>query len=55
MIFNFNFIFFNTGIQETKHLSTDADSSTDIKKILLVRKKFAKKLFFLRAAILQPL
>ena len=29
-------------IRETKHLSTDADSSTDTKKILLLRQKSSK-------------
>ena len=41
-------------IREIKHLLTDADSNTDIKKILLVRQNSPKKLFFC-AAILHPL
>ena len=35
-------------IQETKHLSTDADTSTDTKKILLVRQNSSKIKLFLR-------
>jgi hypothetical protein len=38
---------------ETKHLSTDADSSTDTKKILLVRQNLPKNKLFC-AAILHP-
>ena len=34
-------------IRETKHLSTNADSSTDTKKILLVRQNLPKTNFFL--------
>ena len=30
-------------IQETKHLSTDADNSTDTQKILVVRQNLSKK------------
>ena len=41
-------------IRETKHLSTDADSSTDTKKILLVRKNRKKLLKKKCAAILYP-
>ena len=33
-------------IRETKHLSTDADSSTDTKKILLVRQNLPTKTIF---------
>ena len=35
-------------IRETKHLSTNADSSTDTKKILLERQNSPKKNLFLR-------
>ena len=35
-------------IRETKHLSTDADSSTDTKKILLVRQNSPKNKLFVR-------
>ena len=44
-------------IRETKHLSTDADSSTDTKKILLVRQNLPKKKEEKKfcAAILHPL
>ena len=35
-------------IRETKNLSTDADSSTDTKKILLVRQNSPKNYFFFR-------
>ena len=41
-------------MQETKNLSTDADSSTNTKKILLVRKNSQKKKLFC-AEILHPL
>ena len=41
-------------IRKTKNLSTDADSSTDTKKFLLVRQNLAKTNFFC-AAILHPL
>ena len=35
---------------ETKHLSTDADSNTDTKKILLVRQNLPnKQIFFLKS------
>ena len=47
-LFMFRNTILKSRIQETKHLSTDADSSTDTKKILLVRQSFQKKLFFLR-------
>ena len=33
-------------IRETKHVSTDVDSSTDTKKILLERQNLQKKLTF---------
>ena len=46
------YLFNKSRIQETKHLSTDADSSNDTKKILLVRpnlstKKVARQLYTL--------
>ena len=37
------------------HISTDADSITDTKKILVVRENFQKKHIFFCAAILHPL
>ena len=42
-------------IRETKNLSTDADSSTDTKKILLVRQNSPKINLFFCAVILHPL
>ena len=42
-------------IRETKHLSTDADSSTDTKNILLGRQNSPKKKLFFCVAILHPL
>ena len=35
-------------IRETKHLSTDADSRTDTKKIMLVGQNLSKSKLFLR-------
>ena len=46
--------FSKSRIQETKYLSTDADSSTDTEKTLVRQNLPTKKLFF-RAAILHPL
>ena len=40
---------------ETKQLSTDADSSTNTKKILVVRQNLLQKQTFFCAAILHPL
>ena len=38
------FLHKKSGIRETKHLSTNADTSTDTKKILLVKQNLAKKI-----------
>ena len=47
--------FFKSRIRETKHISTNADSSTDTKKILLVRQNLPTKKIIINRAILHPL